>query len=150
MAGLLSYLRYNDESLYIVDGFIKETEDSYNYIISMKYDNFRYEHTVNVNKFDETDLEMSRLFIKFFIKNLKKLINNEIEYMKLDGESNMNTTFCRIYHKDEQYFITHVDDKIDNWIIKFDNNYGEKLLDVLESLLNALHNIKYFSREKNI
>lgn len=150
MAGLLSYLRYNDESLYIVDGFIKETEDSYNYIISMKYDNFRYEHTVNVNKFDETDLEMSRLFIKFFIKNLKKLINNEIEYMKLDGESNMNTTFCRIYHKDEQYFITHVDDKIDNWIIKFDNNYGIKLLNVLENLLNALHNIKYFSREKNI
>lgn len=150
MAGLLSYLRYNDESLYIVDGFIKETEDSYNYIISMKYDNFRYEHTVNVNKFDETDLEMSRLFIKFFIKNLKKLINNEIEYMKLDGESNMNTTFCRIYHKDEQYFITHVNDKIDNWIIKFDNNYGIKLLNVLENLLNALHNIKYFSREKNI
>jgi len=150
MAGLLSYLRYNDESLYIVDGFIKETEDSYNYIISMKYDNFRYEHTVNVNKFDETDLEMSRLFIKFFIKNLKKLINNEIEYMKLDGESNMNTTFCRIYHKDEQYFITHVNDKIDNWIIKFDNNYGIKLLNVLENLLNALQNIKYFSREKNI
>ncbi len=138
MSGFWSYFGYSDNSPYSINGKVDETEDTYNYIISMEYDNFRYKQIVSVDKFDESDLEMSRLFIKVFIKKLKLLINNDIESMTLDGESNMNTTYCKIYHKEGEYFITQVDKSIDDWIIKFDDNFGQKLLVVLESLLIGL------------
>ena len=66
------------------------------------------------------------------------MIEGEIDSFVLDGESNLQTEFCRLYKKDDQYYITHLRDSVDDWIIKFDNNFGPKLLDVLENMLEEI------------
>jgi hypothetical protein len=136
MQTMWSYLGYdNNESPYIVKGTLYRNNDetiASQYVISMEYDNYKYSLTMDIDK------SLTPIFISYFIRNIKKMISNELDSFVLDGETNLKTEFCRLYKKDNQYYITHLKDNLDNWIIKFDNNFGEKLLDVLTNMLKEV------------
>jgi len=136
MQAVWYYLGYDtDDSPYKVKGTLyKDSEENFSskYVISMEYDNFRYAINMDV------DISMTTVFVNYFIRNIKKMIEGEIDSFVLDGESNLQTEFCRLYKKDDQYYITHLRDSVDDWIIKFDNNFGPKLLDVLENMLEEI------------
>lgn len=130
------YLGYSEtESLYIVKGELYKNNDetkASQYVISMEYESYRYSLTMDIDK------TTTPLFISYFIRNIKKMIINEVDSFVLDGETNLKTEFCRLYKKDNQYYITHLKDSVDDWVIKFDNNFGEKLLDVLTNMLREV------------
>jgi hypothetical protein len=136
MQTMWSYLGYdNNESPYIVKGTLYRNNDetiASQYVISMEYDNYKYSLTMDIDK------SLTPIFISYFIRNIKKMITNELDSFVLDGETNLKTEFCSLYKKDNQYYITHLKDNLDNWIIKFDNNFGEKLLDVLTNMLKEV------------
>lgn len=115
---------------------IKSKYENNQAIISMEYNDFRYQLIM-----DFIDKDISTKFLQYHIKNLKKLINGEVSYIKLDGETNLNTIYCKIYHQNKEYFITSIDKNIDDWIIKFDDYFGNKLLKKLEQL-NAIISIE--------
>lgn len=131
------YLGYNTDvdSLYKIKGSIckiNNTQKILNLIISMEYENYKYSITMD---YDE---QLTHIFIKYYIKNIKKLINNEIDSFILDGIDNLYTEFCKIHKNNNEYYITHINDDIDKWIIKFDNNFGNKLLNIFENILQKL------------
>ena len=137
MSGIWYYLGYPDEKCaYKVSGTLYKDydDDVHQYIITMQYDNFRYRLRMHIKKNDLTEESLSILFIGFFIKKLKQLMENKIEYLVLDGMSIFDTDYCKIYHRDGEYFVCSYTSSLDDWTIKFDNNFGKKLLDVLEHL----------------
>ncbi len=132
-----SFFGYSDETCaYTVSGtFQKDVDDIFHqHTIKIEYPNFHYCLKMNIKKID---LDLDILFINFFIKQLNLLINNKIEDMIMLG-----TTYCKITHINGEYRLGNSEDTKDDWFVKFDDNFGKKLLDVLQNLFAKLEEIK--------
>lgn len=126
---------------YQINGkFTKNYDDKHHrYTISMEYGNYRFKLTLEINKSDLEEYNPIPICLaKHWIKKLNEIIQNKEGYLKIDGETNSGNSFCKIFHKNNEYFITEAQTNIDEWFVKFDNHFGNLLLKIFENMLDEL------------
>jgi len=139
MDSIWQYIGFTNSSDYMIEGYLKEDSNKYIFTISMSYPQYRYHMDIEIDIDDIYDNSLSVNYIdKHLIKNLKKLIAGEKSSFTIDGNNSLNSEYCKIHHHNSEYFITQIDESADKWIIKFDNNFGDKLLNIIQEFYNDL------------